>query len=743
MNGVDAGTATSDTPASALRPPSPQRTPMTERTAADAVMRRRPFRLLRYFSVASLIGLVAVTAALLWAYRALAEHHLVQHETRANAELTRAFSNGVWARYRGFVAESVGKRREQLLADPAIADLRADVLSNMRGLAVVKVKVYNIDGLTVFSTEDRQIGEIKRDNLGFTQAMAGLPVGAITHRDKFDAFEGVISNRDLIASYVPIQVSTGAPVEGVFEVYSDVTALLEKQRSAQWQVAALVLVLLSALYLFLLGVVRKADRVILSQESERAEREALVVHQAHHDALTGLPNRAYFAERLTEAISRSGRYGHACALMYIDLDRFKFVNDSLGHQAGDELLRVVAERIAGCLRDSDLLFRMGGDEFTVILSRISESEDAASIARRITAAVAEPLMLREHEINIGATAGIAVYPADGTSADALVKNADAAMYSAKKAGRGRHAFYSSDMNERAMRRLELETALKQGFRDGEFKLYYQPRLSALDRRIVAFEALLRWAPPGRPVVLPDEFVPVLEDIGMMPIVGEWMLRSACAQSVQWRIEGQPPRRVSVNVSPAQFQRANFVGLVERVLRETGADPSQIELELTESTLIADVAQTVRSIAALKTLGLNISIDDFGTGLSSLNYLRHLEVDFIKIDRSFVSEITANPRDRALAGSIIQLAKALGIAVVAEGVESEAQASFFKGADCAELQGILFCQAVPAGQLRPVLAARDAEARDVLQTGPDSTFARADQSASRSSAIAMPASPLTA
>jgi diguanylate cyclase (GGDEF)-like protein len=538
MNGVDAGTATSDTPASALRPPSPQRTPMTERTAADAVMRRRPFRLLRYFSVASLIGLVAVTAALLWAYRALAEHHLVQHETRANAELTRAFSNGVWARYRGFVAESVGKRREQLLADPAIADLRADVLSNMRGLAVVKVKVYNIDGLTVFSTEDRQIGEIKRDNLGFTQAMAGLPVGAITHRDKFDAFEGVISNRDLIASYVPIQVSTGAPVEGVFEVYSDVTALLEKQRSAQWQVAALVLVLLSALYLFLLGVVRKADRVILSQESERAEREALVVHQAHHDALTGLPNRAYFAERLTEAISRSGRYGHACALMYIDLDRFKFVNDSLGHQAGDELLRVVAERIAGCLRDSDLLFRMGGDEFTVILSRISESEDAASIARRITAAVAEPLMLREHEINIGATAGIAVYPADGTSADALVKNADAAMYSAKKAGRGRHAFYSSDMNERAMRRLELETALKQGFRDGEFKLYYQPRLSALDRRIVAFEALLRWAPPGRPVVLPDEFVPVLEDIGMMPIVGEWMLRSACAQSVQWRIEGQ-------------------------------------------------------------------------------------------------------------------------------------------------------------------------------------------------------------
>jgi diguanylate cyclase (GGDEF)-like protein len=655
-----------------------------------AAVRRKPFRLVRYFSLVSLVGLVVATAVLLWAYRALAEQHLVEHETRANAELTRAFSNAVWARYRAFVGGSAGMDREQLLADPTVAELRADVLSKMRGLSVVKVKVYNLDGLTVFSTDEKQIGELKRGNAGFMQALAGQAVGSITHRDQFDAFEGTLSNRDLIATYIPVRTSPGGPVEGVFEMYSDVTPLLQEQRDAQWQVAALVLALLIALYLFLLGAVRQADRIIESQECERAEREAQVRHQAYHDALTGLPNRAYFAERLAEVIALAGRHGHACALMFIDLDRFKIVNDSLGHQAGDELLRIAAERIRGCLRDSDLLFRMGGDEFTVILPRIAAPEDAAFVARRVVAAVSEPVRLHEHEINVGATVGIAVHPTDGQTADVLVKNADAAMYSAKEAGRGRHAFYCGDMNERAMRRLELETALKRGFRDGEFALYYQPRLSAASGRTVALEALLRWAPPGRPVVAPGEFIPVLEDVGMMPIVGEWVLRSACLQTRQWRAQGVPPLRVSVNVSATQFQSANFLAMVERVLRDTGADASLIELELTESTLLADPAQARHTLAALKVLGVSVSIDDFGTGFSSLNYLRHLTVDFLKIDRSFVSDIAHSPRDRA---------------VVAEGVETQAQAEYFRGAQCAELQGYLFCRPLPAAQIGEFLGQR--------------------------------------
>ncbi len=665
--------------------------------------RPRPFRLTRYFSLASLAGVLLVTASLFWTFRALTERHLLDQQSRSNAELTRAFANSVWGRYRVFVATSTGRSRGDLLTDAALADLRADVLTKMRGLSIAKVKIYNLAGTTVFSTDASQIGEDKSGNQGFIDARAGGVASQITYRELFDSFEGVINNRNLIASYVPIRISADAPVEGVFEVYADVTELLEKQHRAQWQVAAVVLVLLGTLYGFLLIVVRKADRIIAAQEAERAAKDEQVRHQAYHDALTGLPNRAYFSERLSEAVSLAARHGHNCGLMFIDLDRFKIVNDSLGHPAGDALLRAVSERIHHGLRGSDLLFRMGGDEFTVILPQVGLPEDAAYVARRIIAAVAQPVTVQGHELTVGATIGIAVFPGDGQSAEALVKNADAAMYAAKESGRGTHAFYSADMNQRSLQRLDLESALKRGFRDGEFELHYQPRIDAATRHVAALEALLRWASPTRGLVLPGEFIGTLEDTGMMPIVGEWVLRTACAQTRAWHDAGMAPLRVSVNVSASQFQSDAFVPMVRRVLAESGAVPAQIELELTESLLITHADRARITIAELKAMGLRISIDDFGTGCSSLNYLRHLEVDFLKIDRSFVTDIASSPRDRAVASAIIELADALDIAVVAEGVETQDQADFFSSSPCAELQGFLFCRPLPAQRVMAFVA----------------------------------------
>ena len=390
--------------------------------------------------------------------------------------------------------------------------------------------------------------------------------------------------------------------------------------------------------------------------------------------------------------------------MFVDLDRFKIVNDSLGHAAGDLLLKTLSERIQACLRESDLLFRMGGDEFTIILPHITTSEDAAFVARRLQEAVAAPVSVHGHDIAVGATAGIAVFPGDGDSAEELLKAADAAMYSAKEGGRGGHAFYRAEMNQRASLRLALEAALRKGFRAGEFALYYQPRVDATNRRVVALEALLRWVSPTRGVVLPAEFIGVLEETGMMNIVGEWVLRSACTQVCRWRAEGRSPLRVSVNVSSVQFQNSAFVPMVQRALQETGAPPELIELELTESVLMANVDQARTTIGALKALGLKISIDDFGTGYSSLNYLRQFAVDYLKIDRSFVNDIASKPRDRAVVFAIIELAKALNIAVVAEGVETDPQAAFFAGAHCDEMQGFLFCRPLPADQLDHQLAA---------------------------------------
>ncbi len=663
----------------------------------------RPFRLTRFFSLTSLIGIVVVTACLFWTYRELSQRHLIEHESRANADLTRAFANAMWGRYRSFVLDSPGRPREALLADPALPRLRAEVMSNMTGLQIAKIKIYNLNGLTVFSTDEKQIGEDKGSNAGFRQAKAGAVASQITFREKFDAFEGVISNRNLITSYVPVRATADAPIEGVFEVYSDVTDMLQTQTRAQWQVAGIVLALLATLYLFLLLVVRKADRIMARHEHERAAKEDQLRHQAYHDALTGLPNRVYFSERLGETIALAQRTKQTCALMFVDLDRFKIVNDSLGHDAGDSLLKVVAERVHACLRESDLLFRMGGDEFTVILPQVTTPEDAAFVARRINEALAAPLSVQEHELAVGATIGIAVYPGDGDSADALLKNADAALYSAKENARGRHAFYHADMNQRAAQRLSLEVALRKGFRDGEFTLYYQPRVNAADRRIIGLEALLRWVSPTRGVVPPGEFIGVLEDTGMMTLVGEWVLRSACLQICRRRAQGLAPLRVSVNVSSMQFQNNAFAPMVQRVLMETGAPPELIELELTESLLMGNVQQARVTIDALKALGLRISIDDFGTGFSSLNYLRQFAVDYLKIDRSFVVDIASNPRDRAVVVAIIELAKALNIEVVAEGVETESQAKFFSEAHCDELQGYLFGRPLPIDSLERHMA----------------------------------------
>lgn len=666
--------------------------------------RTRPFRVARFFSTASLTGILVVTACLIWTYRALTLQNLIEHETRSNTDITRAFTNDLWDRYGTFVLGTDGRQREALLADPAQEMLRADVQRKMKGLKVVKLKVYNLNGLTVYSTDESQIGEDKSTNPAFRKALAGQVTSDITFRDTFDSYEGKLANRNLIFSYIPVRAVADGPPVAVFEIYSDVTDLLGRQTRAQWQVAGVVLFSLAALYLFLYVVVLKADRIIARQEKERSLKEDQIRHQAHHDALTGLPNRTYFSVRLNEALAHVGRYGHMGALMFIDLDRFKIVNDSLGHNAGDKLLQVIAQRIASCLRNTDLLFRMGGDEFVVILPEIAEPEDAAHLAQRIIAGVSAPVCLYEHEVSVGATIGIAVYPGDGDDAEDIVRNADAAMYNAKQAGRGTHAFYRRDMNDHALERLGLEEELKLAFRNGEFLLHYQPRLDAVTRRIVSLEALMRWDSPKRGLVMPGDFISVLEDAGMMQLVGEWVLRTACTQQRRWIEEGRAPLRISVNVSARQFQNPNFAATVARVIEETAVAPDCVELELTESLLITRPEEARATIAALKALGVRTAIDDFGTGYSSLSYLRHFAVGCLKIDRSFVSEVSASIRDQSVAKAIIELAKALGIEVVAEGVETDAQAAFFAAAGCNELQGFLFCEPRPSDQLDEYLSA---------------------------------------
>jgi diguanylate cyclase (GGDEF)-like protein len=651
-------------------------------------------KVFRYSSFVGLVAVIVVTVALSWFYRRLAFDALVETETRANVALTRAFANSIWPSYADFVRQAGRIPPAELPQRAEIRSLRRDLALLAHGLDVVKVKVYDPAGLTVFSSDPRQIGQDKRGNPGFRAALGGKPASEVTFRNHFDAWEGEITDRNIIATYVPVRVRDGARVEAVVEIYSDVTLLVAKLEQAQVRIIAVVIGALSLLYVLMLWMSGRADRILREQEAQRVANEARVRHQAYHDPLTGLPNRASFVEHLDEAIRRSKRFGWSLGLMFLDLDRFKRVNDSLGHEAGDELLRVAARRLQGAIREVDQLFRMGGDEFTVLLENIKGPEEAAAVATRMLAALAEAVNVKDHELVATASIGIALYPRDDQTGERLVKSADTAMYRAKELGRNRYAFFTQEMNDRVESQLVLEAGLQRAVRNDEFVLHYQPRVSAASRRVVGVEALLRWKHPERGLVPPGDFISLLEESGLIVPVGARVLEAACRQNKAWQDAGLPPMRVSVNISSRQFRSESLEETIRAALHSSGLAPEWLEIELTESLLVENSDQAVAVMQRLKAIGVAISIDDFGTGYSSLGYLKRFPIDSLKIDRSFVKDMRSSATDAAIVDAISALAHSLGLGLVAEGVEEAAQADFLRARYCTELQGYLFGRPVP-------------------------------------------------
>jgi diguanylate cyclase (GGDEF)-like protein/PAS domain S-box-containing protein len=436
-------------------------------------------------------------------------------------------------------------------------------------------------------------------------------------------------------------------------------------------------------------------------ERRRAEEE--LAYLSHYDLLTGLANRALLQDRLKHALARAEYEGDALvALMFLDLDHFKAVNDSLGHAGGDELLRRVAGRIKGRVRESDTVARLGGDEFAIVLENLSDAQEAAPVAQDILRALSEPFDLSGHEIHVGASIGVAVRPP--SERGSLLKDAETALHRAKERGRGTYKFCTEEMNVQALERLALQNMLRRGLERNEFLLRYQPQVDLATGTIVGVEALLRWHRPDLGVVSPARFVPVLEENGLIVPVGEWVLRTACRQARAWQENGAGSLRMAVNLSARQFGREDLVGTVARVLEETGLDPRCLELEITESLLMEDIEASSRALDELKRAvnGVRISIDDFGTGHSSLSYLKSFPIDLLKIDRSFVRDLATDPDDAAITTAIIGLAHNLRLEVIAEGVETEEQLSFLRNKRCDEAQGYYFGQPLPAGDLARLL-----------------------------------------
>lgn len=438
---------------------------------------------------------------------------------------------------------------------------------------------------------------------------------------------------------------------------------------------------------------------VFSDISRIKQSEEKLDHLAHHDPLTGLPNRLLLQSRLAHALEQAQRHRHQVAVLMVDLDLFKNVNDSLGHPAGDQLLKVVAERIRQRLREEDTLARVGGDEFVVLLEHLRRAEDAAVVAQAILGVMSEPAALSGgHEVYVSGSVGVSLFPDDGGDATQLMRNADTALYQAKAQGRNTYRFYTEALTRAANDRLSLEARLRRGFERGELLLYYQPQVSIEDGRILGVEALLRWQSAEDGFITPDRFIPLAEETRLILPIGDWVLHAACAQLRSWIDEGCEPVRVAVNISSRQFEQKDLASRVRTALEQTGLPPGLLELEITESAIMAQGEQAVEAIRELKALGVSIALDDFGTGYSSLAYLKRFAIDTLKIDRSFVRDIPEDRNDQAIAATIIAMARTLGIQVLAEGVETPEQLAFLCSQGCHAWQGFLFSRPVPASDL---------------------------------------------
>lgn len=455
--------------------------------------------------------------------------------------------------------------------------------------------------------------------------------------------------------------------------------------------------------------------VDLSQNKQTQEK---LNHLAYHDALTDLPNQVLFKDRLKQAIALSRRNDQLQAVLLLNLDRFKTINDSLGYMAGDRLLQSVAQRLTSCVRESDTVARFGGDEFALLLTQIPRAADAANVARAIKQTLDQAFLFEDQEIFVSSSIGISLYPHDGRDTAGLLKTAGAALDRAKVQGGNNFQFYTAGGTTRALKQLVLESNLRPGLERSEFVVQYQPQIDMRGFQLVGMEALVRWQHPSLGLLYPHEFIPLAEESGLIISLGDWVMRTACVQNKQWQDEGLTPMRLSVNFSARQFQQPSFITDVAQILKDTNLDPRWLELELTESSIMKDPEQAIEKLHELKLMGIKVAIDDFGTGYSSLNYLKRFPIDTLKIDKTFVSDVCKDPHDTAIVRAIINLGHALDLTVVAEGVETKEQLQYLSALECDVVQGFLFSKALSASAFEELLVEqRKVTSGDVSPTVP--------------------------
>ncbi len=798
------------------------------------------FKLRYYFSIVSLIAIVASALTLSIYYRHATIKQLIKLEEQNYLALTQTIANTLWPRYRDFLVIAGSLTKSELAKHHLSEALYNDVKVIVQHLPVLKIKIFNTSGKTLFSTDPTQTGVVKPVSYPGTKvALTGEAISKLLERAEFRNLNGnKVFNRNVLSSYLPIRLAADDKVIGVIEIYSDITETLTEIERKQYEVIAVVLVILGLLYIALYAFVSHADKILARQHrehkqatelssrlgrlldklsneiyifdaenfqfthvnqggrenlgytleelrgmpvldlkpeitrdeflsyieplrngeqdqvyfettyrrkdgssypvevriqfspgedppvyvaiildvTEQKKTEDRLHYLAYYDSLTGLPNRHLFFNRLEQAMKEADRDERLVAVLFVDLDQFKNINDSLGHDVGDIMLKEASDRLSKCLRASDTLARWGGDEFNLVLRDLKNIHDVTVVAEKIVESISKPYYINMKRLFITASIGITLYPVNESNVEDLVKKADAAMYYAKESGGNNYQFFDHQMTAQLEERLELESEMRHALERDEFILLYQPQVGVDSGIVAGMEALIRWQHPKKGLITPDRFISIAEETDLIIPIGEWVLREACKQNKILQDSGFRPIQVSVNVSARQLRESNLVQKIDQILKETGHDPALLNLEITESMLMRDVDAVIQMLNDLSALGVTISVDDFGTGYSSLAYLKRFPISTLKIDYSFIRDIPVNKDDVSITIAIINMANGLGIRTVAEGVEMEAQLDFLKLHNCDLVQGYYFCRPVNINEMVHLLI-RDEDNTRLMQSNP--------------------------
>jgi len=658
------------------------------------------FHLLRYFLIVSIFSIIIASFLLGTYFKESSIDKLVILGEDKNTNVARVISNYIWPKYNKQFQQMAMMQPEKMRQQSLIPELQNDIERHIQSTSVIKVKIYNLGGKTLFSTTSDQIGKVKKQSKPLADATRGQIVTKLAFRDEFYARNELLTERNVLSTYLPIEQDK--KIAGVIEVYSDVTDLYASISNEYRSVVSFMMIGLMILYAILFVFVYRADKTIKQQFDQKLDDEEKILHIAYHDSLTGLANRELYRYKVQSAIDQAKRNENLVAILFLDLDRFKQINDSLGHNVGDELLKQVSERLLECVRVSDTVARQGGDEFTILLEGVKHVDEIVQVCNRINASVRQTYQVNDNELFTSVSIGVTVYPFDDLEVEHLLKDADTAMYEAKESGRDKYVFFSSGMKRANIDQIVLEQKLRKALDEDEYVIHYQPIVDIRKGNMVGVEALLRWNSQDYGLVSPIKFIPLLEDTGVMTIVGEWVMKTSCLKAKQWQDDGYASIAIAVNISMVQFRQLNFVKTVEEALKESQLDPKYLKLELTESLLMDQSDACVEKLLAVRALGVHIEADDFGTGYSSLSYLKKLPIDVLKIDRSFITDVHKSSDSAAIVTAIMALGHSLKMNVIAEGVEEIEELKFLAALNCHFIQGYLFSKPIIEDDLKAVM-----------------------------------------